>query len=114
MILVEDAPRLGDVDRRRRVGSPGQLDQPVEIGAYHRILAGGFGHALEALEFLARLFFHLLGHFRFGDGLFELGDFRRALVALAELLLDRAHLLAQQVLAVGVVDRFPRARVDLA
>ena len=51
---------------------------------------------------------------RFGDGLVELRDLGAALVAFAQLLLDRAHLLAQQVLAVGVGDRFARALVDLA
>ena len=48
------------------------------------------------------------------DRLLELRDLGRALVALAELLLDRAHLLAQQVLAVGVADRLLGALVDLA
>ena len=114
MILVEGAPRLGDVDRVFDVGRPGELDQPVQIRAHHRVLAGAFGHALEALQFLARLLFHLLGHFRFGDRLVELGDLARRLVAVAELLLDRAHLLAQQVLAVAVVDRCLGALVDLA
>ena len=37
------------------IGAPGslrprQLDQPVEIGADHRVLAGAVGHALEALR----------------------------------------------------------------
>ena len=83
------------------VGLPRQLDQPLEVGAHHRVLAGGLGHALEALQLLARLLLDLLGHLRLGDRLLELGDLGRALVALAELLLDRAHLLAQQVLAVA-------------
>src|SRR5207244_629557 len=49
VVIVEDAARLGDVDFRLWVGGPGQLDQPFEIRAHHGILAGGFGHALEAL-----------------------------------------------------------------
>ncbi len=114
MILVQNAPRLGDVDRRLGVGRPRQLDQPVEVGAHHRVFAGAFGHALEALQFLARLLFHFLRHLRVGDRLVELGDLARRLVAFAELLLDRAHLLAQQVLAVPVVDRRLGALVDFA
>ena len=97
-----------------RAGRPRQLDQPVEIRADHRVLAGALGHALETLQLLARLLFDFLRHLRLGDRLVELGDLRRALVALAQLLLDRAHLLAQQVLALGVVDRALRALVDLA
>ena len=46
--VVEDAPRLGDVDRRVGLGLPRQLDQPFEVGAHHRVLAGGVGHALAA------------------------------------------------------------------
>ena len=96
------------------VGRPGQLDQPVEIGADHRVLAGALGHALEPLQLLARLLLDFLGHLRRGDRAVELGDLRRAFVALAELLLDRAHLLAQQVLALAVVDRALRALGDVA
>jgi hypothetical protein len=114
VIGVQNAARLGDVDRRLRIGGPGQLDQPFEVRADHRVLAGGFRHALQALQFLARVLFDLLGHARFGDRALELRNFRGALVAFAELLLDRAHLLAQQVAAVGVVDRLSRALVDLA
>ena len=114
VILVEDPARLGDVDRRLRLRAPRQLDQPVEVGAHHRVLAGRLGHALEALELLARDLLDLLGHVRVGDRLVELLDLGGALVAFAELLLDRAHLLAQQVLAVDVADRFARAVGDVA
>ena len=37
VVLVEDAARLGDVDRVRAELRPGQLDQPVEIGADHAV-----------------------------------------------------------------------------
>src|SRR5437588_771312 len=47
MVLVEDLARLGDVDRRLVLDRPRQLDQPFEIGARHRILAGRLRHAFE-------------------------------------------------------------------
>ncbi len=54
MVLVEDAARLGDVDRRLVLGRPGQLDQPFEIGARHRIFAGASGmRSSRASSFLA-------------------------------------------------------------
>ena len=56
----------------------------------------------------------LLGHLRVGDRLVELVDLGAAVVVLAELLLDRAHLLAQQVLALPLVDRALRPLADLA
>ena len=106
MILVEDAPRLGDVDRRLLRQRPGQLDQPVEIGAHHAVLGRGLRHALQPAQLLARLLLDLLRHARLGDRLAQLGDLLRlALLALAELALDGGHLLAQQHLALALVER---------
>ena len=86
--------------------APRQFDQPVEIGAHHAVFAGRLRHALQPAQFLARLILDLLGHLRLGDGLAEFGDLRRlALVALAQLALDRGHLLAQQHLAIARVER---------
>src|SRR5262249_47865866 len=55
VILIEDAARLGNVDRLFLRQLPRQLDQPIEIGAHHAVFAGGFRHALEPAQFLARL-----------------------------------------------------------
>ncbi len=65
---------------------------------------------------LLRLLVDVLRHLRLVDGAFELLGLGRGalLLALAQLLLDRAHLLAQQVLAVGLADRLARALADLA
>ena len=114
MVVIEDAACLRDVDLGCRVGGPGQLDQPFEIRAHHRILAGAFGHALQALQLLSRVLFHFVGHLGFGDGRLQFGDLRRALVTFTQLLLDRAHLLAQQVLAIHVANRLLGALVDFA
>jgi hypothetical protein len=38
VVGVEDAARLGDLDAIRLGLSPRQLDQPVEVGAQHRVL----------------------------------------------------------------------------
>jgi hypothetical protein len=70
-------------------------------------------HALEALQLLARLLLDFLRHLRLVDRLGEVGQLGRALLVLAQLLLDGAHLLAQQVLAVGVADGFAGALVHL-
>ena len=106
VVLVEDAPRFGDVDRLLLGQRPRQLDQPVEIAAHHAVFAGRFRHALQPAQFLARLLLDLLRHFGVGDGLVELGHFGGlALLAFAELALDRRHLLAQQRLALTLVER---------
>ncbi len=106
VILVEDAPRLLDVDRLFLGQLPWQLDQPIEIGAHHAVFAGGFRHALQPAQFLARGILDLLGHAGLGDGLVELGHLGGlALLTFAELALDRRHLLAQQHLALALVER---------
>ena len=95
-----------DVDRRLLGQRPGQFDQPIKIGAHHAVFAGRFRHALQPAQFLARLVLDLLRHLRVGDGLVELGHLRGlALLAFAELALNGGHLLAQQRLALTLVER---------
>ena len=47
---------------------------------------------------------HLLGHLRFRDRLVQFRDFLGLAVAFAELALDRRHLLAQDRLALALVE----------
>ena len=76
VVLVEDAARLADVDRRLLRNAPGQLDQPIEIGADHAVLGRRVRHALQPAQLLARLLLDLLRHVGLGDRLLELGDVR--------------------------------------
>ena len=106
VVLVEDFSRLPDIDRLFLGQRPRQLDQPIEIGAHHAVFAGRFGHALQPAQFLARLVLDVFRHAGLGDRGVELGHFRGlALLAFAELALDRRHLLAQQRLALPLVER---------
>ncbi|EXI71355.1 MAG: hypothetical protein AW07_03687 [Candidatus Accumulibacter sp. SK-11] len=105
VVGIEDSPCLGDLDAVRHRFSPRQLDQPVEVGANHRVLGGSVGHPFQALELLAGLRRHLLRHPGIGDGLAQRLDLDAvAGVAFAQLLLDRFHLLAQQVFALALID----------
>ena len=103
VVRIEDAPRLGDVDRRLFGQAPGQFDQPVEVGSHHAVLRGRLGHPLKAAQLLARVLFHLFRHVGFGNRLAELGDLR--LVLFAQLPADGSELLAQQHLALTLLDR---------
>ena len=106
VIRVEDAARLGDVDRLVLRQLPGKLGQPVEIGADHAVFALRLRHALEPAQFLPGLVLDLLRHAGVGDLLFKLGQLLGlAFLAFAELLLNRRHLLAQQHLALTLVER---------
>ena len=69
---------------------------------------------MQTPQLLAGLLVDLLGHLRLGDRLAELGDLRGlALVAFAELTLDRRHLLAQQHLSLPLVERRLGLAADL-
>ena len=113
VVLVEHVPRFGDVDRPLRGLGPRQLDQPVQIGADHARLGRGLGHALVAAQFLARQLLDLVGHLRLVDRLRQVGDLLRLSVALAELALDRRHLLAQDRFALALVEGRLGALADL-
>ncbi len=75
----------------------GTRDQPVQVGADHARLAGLLAHPLQAPQLLQRLLGDVLRHV----GVLDLRAVlvRHRGVVLAELLADRVHLLAQEVLA---------------
>ena len=77
------------------------------------MLGRGLGHALQALELLARLLLDLFGHAGLGDRLLELLDLGGGALGLAELLLDRLQLLAQDVLALAALDGVPGLLPDV-
>src|SRR6185436_8161580 len=60
MVLVQDAPRLPDVDSARGGILPGQLGEPLEVGAQHRAFGAAFAHALQALQLLRGMLVRLL------------------------------------------------------
>ena len=97
VVGVEHLARGDGIEMLLRALAPGQRDQPVEVGADHRGLARLLAHALQAPELLQGLLVHLLRHLGGLDLRAVLLD-DRALV-LAELLADRLHLLAQEVVA---------------
>ena len=80
-----------------RALAPGHGDEPVQIGADHARLAGLLAHALQAGELLDGLLVDGLGHVGVLDLRPVLVD--HGAVVFAELLADRLHLLAQEVLA---------------
>ncbi len=84
---------------------PGQLDQRVEIGADHAVLARRLGRALQPAQLLARHRLDLGRHLGLGDRLLEIGELLLVGALVAQLALDGGHLLAQQHLALARVER---------
>ena len=89
---------------------PRHGDQPVEVGADHRRLARALARALEAPELALGLLASLVGHAGFLDLRPVLLD--DGSVVLAQLLADRVHLLAQEVLALLVLGALGDVVVD--
>ena len=105
MVLVENAPCLGDIDRLFFRQAPGQFGQPVEIAADHAGFGRAFRHPLVAANFPSRLAFRFRRHLGLGDGFVQFRDFLRLAVAFAELALNGRHLLAKDRLALTPVER---------
>ena len=91
---------------------PGNRQQPIEIVAGH----GGFGrhgrHHFQPLQLLRSFFLRFLGHSSRFDLFLQFIDF--ALLAPAQLLLDRLHLLVQVVLFLGAFHLPLDAALDVA
>ena len=83
---------------------PGEIDEPLEVGADHPVLGGDRRQLLEPGELPFGGLLRLLRQAGLLDPLAELVDLGLLLVGLAELLLDRLELLAQEVLALALVD----------
>ena len=115
VVGVEHRARGHGVEVLVRALAPRHGDQPVQVGADHARLARLLAHALQARELLQSLLVDGLGHL-------GLLDLRAVLVGdrgvvLAELLADRVHLLAQEVLALlllgALLDVLADALADL-
>jgi hypothetical protein len=97
MVGVQDLARARGIEDLLRSLAPRQPQQPVEVGADHRGLAGRVAHPLEARELPLGLLAHGLGQLGLLDAAAVVVGDRR--LVLAELLADRLHLAAQDVLA---------------
>ena len=105
MVLVEDFLPIGDVDFGRSRGlCPRKSRHPFQISACDHVLSRSGSHLLQALQLTVTLLTRFGGH----AGLIEFGaqfvDFRLRIVRLAQLLLNRLHLLAEQIFALALAD----------
>ena len=95
-----------------RLLAPRDAEQPVEIVAHDRRFRRHRAHLAELLQLVLRLLAGFLGELGLGDLLLELGSSSRAVLGVAELLLDRLHLLVEIVLALRLLHLALDARAD--
>ena len=112
MILVEHAARFDGVETVRRGHRPRHVEQPVNVGAQHLVFGRCRPHAPEPVDLAHRDGVDVLRERCVLDALAQLGEL--VALALAQLLLDRLHLLAQVVLTLRVGHVLLRLRFDLA
>ena len=112
MIGVEDLARLIEVQPILGPLRPGQLDQPLEVGALDRVFGRRLRHLLEALELLARRLLDVGRHLGRLDLLVERVEVA-GVFAFAELVLDRLQLLAEHRLALVLRELLAHLQVDL-
>jgi len=101
--LLKYLARLFDVQPVLGGHLPGQLHNPVEIRADHGDLGCRRGHRGQPGKLLFRLFAHLVGQFGLGKLRTQRGKVLQVRIALAEFVLNHAHLLAQKILALALV-----------
>ena len=110
VVLVEHLARVREVEVVLGRRAPRQRRDPLQPAADDAVLGGGLRQALQPRELAVDLRADLLGQLDLGELLAQLVDLRLGRVALAELLLDRLELLAQEVLALGACRSRPAPR----
>ena len=103
VVLVEDLGRLLDVEAVVGGDGPRQRDEPVHVGPDDADLGRGGRDPAHPVDLLDRPGADLLGHARGLDLLAQLVDLGLLRVVLAQLALDGLELLAEDVLALGLV-----------
>ena len=103
VIFFQDALGLFDVELVLGVLVPRQRQEPVEVVAHHGRLGRHRRHHLELLDLALALLARLGRHLLLAQLVFQLLDLVLELVLLAEFFLDRAHLLVEVVLFLGLL-----------
>ena len=113
VVAVEDLAGVRHVEVVVAVHVPGQRDDPVQVRADDGVLGALRRDVAEAVELPAGRLVGLLRELELLDLLAQLVDLGLLLVGLAELLLDGPELLAQEVLALALVDLAAHVALDL-
>src|SRR5215218_783387 len=112
VVGVEHLARVREVEVVVGGAAPRQRRDPLEPSADHPVLGRRRRQLLQPRELAVRLLAHQLGQRQLRELVAQLLHLGLGRVALAELLLDRLELLAQVVLALGLVHLGLDLRVD--
>ena len=104
MVLVQHLARGGEIEVVLGLDVPGEVREPLEVGAQQVAVRSVGGEGAQALQLAVRLLPGLGRKVRRLEALLELVDLAVGAVALAELGLDVVHAAAQDALALLGVD----------
>jgi hypothetical protein len=113
VVPVENALRMLEVEVVLGERAPGQRQDPVEVCADDAVLRCRRRQLLESRELAPRCLVHALRQLRLVELPAQLVDLRLLIVALAELVLDRLELLAEEELALALLHLRLNLRLDL-
>ena len=113
VVLVEDLARAVEIEVVGRGDAPRQRREPVEVRADHAVLRRGRRQPFEPRELAVGGLAHVLGQLERVEPLAQLVHVGLLGVALAELLLDRLQLLAEEELALALLELRLHLRLDL-
>ena len=113
VVLVEDLARAVEIEVVGRRHAPRQRREPVEVGADHAVLGRRRREPLEPRELAVGRLAHVLGQLERVEPLAQLVRVGLLGIALAQLLLDRLHLLAEEELALALLELRLHLRLDL-
>ena len=113
MVLVEDRPCMLEVEVVLGRDGPRHLAHPFQVGTGHRVLGRLRRDAGQPRQLAVGLAPHLLRHVGLLDLFLELVDLAPRFVTLAQLLLDRLELLAEQEFLLPLVERLLHLLLDL-
>ncbi len=111
MVVIEDLLGMDEILLDLRLLAPRDRQQPVEVVAHHRRFRRHRRHLAQLLELVGGLVAGLLRELGLLDLVLDLGELVAAFLV-AELLLDRLHLLVEVVLALGLLHLALDPRAD--
>src|ERR1700716_468478 len=102
MVVVEDLLGVDEIVIDLRLLIPRDRQQPIEVVAYDGAFRGHRRYLPELLELVGRLLARLLRELALLDLVLDLGELVAAFLV-ADLFLDRLHLLVEKILALGLL-----------
>src|SRR6516164_4776734 len=102
MVVVEDLLGVNKIVIDLRLLIPGDRQQPIEVVAHDGAFRRHWRYLPELLELVGRLLARLLRELSLLDLVLDLGELVAAFLV-ADLFLDRLHLLVENILALGLL-----------